>query len=139
LILKHIFYEIKQLFIMQIVNQVLTYLFATVFVVFGLNYWGNFIPLPMPTDPTSYPALFMKSTMETGFMTVVKVLEVIAGVMIAANFKRPLAWLLILPICVCIMLFEIFVAKEPGIGIALVAINLYMVYQNRQHYPFLTA
>ncbi len=72
--------------------------------------------------------------MSGGYMAVVKVLEIIFAIMLFANFKRPLVWLLLLPIVVNILLFEVFIAKQPGIGVVLLFLNFFMIYVNRNSY-----
>ena len=70
----------------------------------------------------------------SGYITVVKILEVFGGIILLANFKRPLAWLILLPIIVNIVLFEVCIAKTPDIGILLLVLNFFMLYVNRDNY-----
>ena len=53
----------------------------------------------------------------------VKVLEIIIGILLVIKPTRALALLLIAPIVVNIFLFEIVIAHKPGIGVALLLIN----------------
>ncbi|AFK01634.1 hypothetical protein Emtol_0480 [Emticicia oligotrophica DSM 17448] len=116
---------------MKIVNLIITYLVGLVFFVFGIEHFVHLLPKPeMTGDAATWAGILMSS----GYMTVVKILEIAFGAMLLANFKRPLAWLLLLPIVVNIALFEVFIAKTPGIGIALLLMNSYMVYSNRETY-----
>jgi putative oxidoreductase len=117
---------------MKIATLVINVLVGLVFTVFGLNGFLNFIPMPeMPDGPVK---TFTGVMMSTGFMHVVKALEVIFGVMILANFKRPLAYVLLMPIIVCIVLFEILIAKQPGLGILLLLLNGFLLWTNREKY-----
>jgi putative oxidoreductase len=121
---------------MKIVSLVLTYLVGLVFFGFGLAYFFHLMPTPpMTGDPLKY----MEVMGGSGYMNVVKVLEVVFGAMLLANFKRPLAWLLLLPIIVNIAMYEVFIAKAPGIGILLLVINAFMIYVNRDSYKSLVA
>lgn len=111
---------------MKIVNAILTYLFAAIFLILGVgNYFFHFIP--MPTDMPPLTKAYMEPLMSSGYMTAIKIVELIAGLMIALNIKRALGWGLILPVVVNIVLYEFCIAKQPGMGVALLIINLYMV------------
>lgn len=108
------------------------YLLALVFIVFGANWFFHFIP--MPTEMPDLQAKFFEVFGPSGYMTFVKVLEIVFGIMLLIPQTRALALILIAPICVNILCFELFVAKQPGIGIALVLINLAGLYLNREKY-----
>jgi putative oxidoreductase len=116
---------------MKIATTVSTYLVGLVYTVFGLNGFLHFIPMPpMSGDAGAFAGILMS----TGFMQVVKIIEIICGVMLLANFKRPLAYILIAPITVCILLFEILIAKTPGIGIVLTALVAFGLYSFRDRF-----
>ncbi len=116
---------------MKIASLIITYLVGLVFFVFGLDYFIGFIPKPpMTGDAGTWAGILATS----GYMAVVKILEVVGGGMLLANFKRPLAWLILLPIIVNIVLFEVCIAKAPGLGIALLVLNFFMLYVNRESY-----
>ena len=68
------------------------------------------------------------------FLLVVKIMEIAFGVMILANFKRPLALILIAPIVVGILMFEIFIAHAPGIAVILFALNAVLIFRYKEHY-----
>jgi putative oxidoreductase len=116
---------------MQIVKQLPAYLLALVFIVFGSNYFLHFIPNPpMEGDPATYMGLMAGS----GYMTVVKVLEVIIGIMLVLPKTRALAFVLIAPIVVNILLFELLIAKAPGIGVVLLVLNIAGLYLSKDKY-----
>jgi putative oxidoreductase len=111
---------------MKIVNLILTYLVAAVFLVLGVgNYFFNFMTAPPPAtaDAGSFAMLLFSSK----YLLVVKIFELIAGLMLALNFRRALGWAILLPIVINIVLFEVLLAHTPGIGVALLIINLYMI------------
>ena len=121
---------------MKIAGLIITYLMGVVFFVFGIMYFLHMLPHPpMSGDMSTYAELMER----TGYMKVVKVLEIIFGGMLLINFKRPLAWLLLLPIVVNIFLFEVLIAKAPGLGAVLLILNFFMVYMNRESYKGLIA
>lgn len=111
---------------MKVVNLILTYLFATVFLILGVgNYFFHFMPAPKP--PTEVAGKFAGILYASQYMLVVKFFELAGALMIALNFRRALGWAIMLPLTINIALFEVLLAKQPGIGIALLIINLYMI------------
>lgn len=83
-------------------------LLGLVFVVFGLNFFLHFIAIP-PLPEGSPAAAFMGAAYTTGFLTFVKVLEILGGVLVAIPKTRNLGLLLLGPIIVNILTFHIFI------------------------------
>ncbi len=107
------------------------FLLALVFIVFGSNYFLNFIPnQPMPGDAGTFIGLLFS----TKYLLVVKVLEIVIGLLIVFPKTRALALLLIAPIVVNILLFEVLIAKMAGIGIVLILLNAIAIYQLKEKY-----
>jgi uncharacterized membrane protein len=118
---------------MQHVKQIPVYLLALVFIVFGLNFFMNF--MPMPTEMPELQKKFMGvMAMESKYMTAIKVLEIIGGLLLLVPSLRGLALCIIVPIVVNIFFFEIFIAKAPGIGIALLVISALAIYFNKEKF-----
>ena len=110
---------------MKIVNLVLTYLVAALFVILGAgNYFFHFMAEPPMTEPS---ASWIGTMHTTHYLLVVKILELVGGLLLALNIKRALGWAILLPIIVNIAMFEVFISKTPGMGIVLLIINLYFV------------
>ena len=107
------------------------YLLSLIYLVFGLDYFLHFLTMPPMTGNAS---TFMGLLYATGFLVVVKVLEVILAVLMVVPATRALAILLIAPITVNILLFEIIIAHQPGISILLVLLNTWVIYSNRNKY-----
>lgn len=61
----------------------------------GLNHWFDIFPQPMGNNPLW--AAFMVSLIDTGLFGVVKVIEVIGGLMLIFNIFVPLALVMLLP------------------------------------------
>ena len=79
-------------------------LVGLIFVVFGLNGFLNFIPMPQPPPAAG---AFFGALMATGyFMKVLKITEIVAGVMLLSNKLPALGILLLAPIVVQIFLFH---------------------------------
>jgi putative oxidoreductase len=115
----------------NLVSQLPTYLLGFIYVVFGLNFFLHFIPMP-PMEGN--PATFIGLLASSGWMVVVKVLEIVNGGMLLANFKRPLAAVLLMPISICILLFEVLIAGAPSIGVLLILLNAYLLYLHKDRY-----
>lgn len=115
---------------MNIVKQIPALLLALVFIVFGAMFFLHLPMPPMSGDAGAFAGLLYK----TGYLTVVKVLEVSIGILLAIPFTRALGLLLIAPICVNIMLFELCIAQKPGIGVALVLINALAIFLKKEKY-----
>lgn len=116
---------------MKYLNHGISIMFSLPFLVFGANYFFNFISMPAPEGNV---AAFMGVMYATKYMLVVKILELLFATMIIVNFKRAFALVLIAPIVVNILLFELFIAQQPGIGVVLVLINLLLLYRYRENY-----
>jgi len=84
-------------------------LLGVFFVVFGLNYWFQFMPTGSP--PSSEAGSFLKLLAGSGYLTVVKVLEVAGGVALLIQ-RTALGLLLLGPVLVNILLYDLFLAGE---------------------------
>lgn len=116
---------------MRYINQIIATIFSLPFIVFGANYFFNFIPMPPSSGDV---ATFMGVLFSTKYLLVVKILEISLSLMIILNIKRALALVLIAPIVVNIVLFELLIAHQPGIGIILLGINLFLFYRYKENY-----
>lgn len=70
----------------------------------------------------------------TRFLLVVKVLELTLALGMLVPKTRALALILIAPITVNILLFELLIAQQPGIGILMVILNGLAIYQLKGKY-----
>ena len=81
---------------MRLVVPIARTLLGLVFVVFGLNFFFHFLPMP-PMEGA--PAAFMGALFATGYMfPLIKGTEVVAGAMLLGNRFVPLALTLLAPI-----------------------------------------
>ncbi len=116
---------------MKTIDTVVTYIFAAIYFIFGLNFFFGFIPMP---DLSGDAATFMTLLSATGYMAAVKVLELIVALMLLFNIQRPLAFLLILPVSTNVLMYDVFIEGLPALGLLMMILNLYMVYRLREHY-----
>lgn len=116
---------------MKTVDTIIIYAFAFIYLVFGLNYFLGFIPMPeLGGDALTYMTLLAS----TGYMTAVKLLEILVAIMLFLNIRRPLALLLILPVSTNILMYDVFIVGLPTLGLLMMLLNIYLVYRNRKHY-----
>ena len=86
-------------------------LLALIFIVFSLNFWLHFIPMPDGPPAGSPPALFMAALFPTGYLAAVKVLELLGGLLVASGRFTALGLLVLGPIILNILFFDLFLAK----------------------------
>ena len=109
------------------------------FVVFALNYFIPFLP---PQDPPPAEALpFLGGFAGSGFLTLVKVIELGAGLLLLGNRFVPLALALLAPVIVGIAAFHILLAPAGmGIVVVFVALELLLAWSYRSAFrPMLQA
>ena len=114
-------------------------LLGLIFFVFGLNGFLNFLPTPpMPEAAGS----FAGALAATGYMfPLIKLIEVIVGILLLANKFVPLALLLLAPITVNILLFHAVLAPAGlPLPIVILVLHLYLARVHSAAYkPILTA
>jgi uncharacterized membrane protein YphA (DoxX/SURF4 family) len=109
------------------------------FTVFGANFFFHFLPQP-PMEPG--PAVDLAMALSNSYvMTLVKSVEVVAGLMLLSNRFVPLALALLAPVVVGINGFHITLAPEGGgPGYLVLALELYLAWAYRDAFkPMLQA
>src|SRR4051812_1159053 len=113
---------------------VLSLLFGLMFINAGLNKFLNYMPAP-----TDLPEAMMKDMgafMEISWlMPLVGVAEIIGGLLFILPKTRALGAIIIFPVLIGILLVNITVAPTglPIVGV-LLAINLWVIFENRDKY-----
>lgn len=111
-------------------------LLGLVFIVFGLNFFLRFIPVPQPPEGTP-AAAFMGAMYTTGFLGFVKVLEIIGGLLTAVPKTRNFGLLILGPIIVNILAFHIFIVKgglfEPPV-ILVTVLGAFLLWAGRKEF-----
>lgn len=116
---------------MKYISLIANLLVGLTYTIFGLNGFLNFIELPaMNADSTSFIGVMMTS----GFLSVVKMMEIVFGVCILIGYQRPLMHVFIAPITLSIVLFELLISKQPGVGIFLMLLTVYVLYTYRDRF-----
>ena len=91
-------------------------LLGLLFLVFGLNFFLHFIPMPSDPSPADAPhKLFMAALFPTGYLAFVKVLEILGGLLVAVPKTRNIGLLVLGPIIVNILAFHVFLTKGAGL------------------------
>jgi len=118
---------------MRLVVTVARVLFGLLFLVFGLNFFFHFMPMPPMSGP---PAAFMGALFATGYMfPLIKVTEIVAGILLISGRFVPLGLLLLAPILVNIAAFHIFLTPgEVGMSAVLVAIEAFLAWSYRDSF-----
>jgi len=120
---------------MKIATLVANYLLGLVFFAFGIIFFTPMFNLDnLPKDSQAF--MWMDIMVKTGFMHVVKGLEVVTGLMMLVGFRRPLAYVLAAPIVLNITFFHIFIMGEifPVVSIVLIALVLFLLFANKDRY-----
>lgn len=116
-------------------------LLGLVFVVFGLNYFLNFLPSP-PMEEGSPPAMFIGALYGSGYLGLVKVLELLGGVLVAWPKFRNFGLLILGPIIVNILAFNVFLAKggwtQPPV-LAVVGLAGFLLWCERKRFAKLVS
>jgi putative oxidoreductase len=110
-------------------------LLGLIFVVFGLNFFLKFIPIPSPPEG-SHPAMFMGAMYLTGYLTFVKVLEILGGLLVAIPKTRNIGLLVLVPVIVNILAFHIFMLKGAALAdpvvILITLLPIYLLWSARK-------
>ena len=110
-------------------------LLGLIFTVFGLNGFLNFIPVPPMPEAAG---AFMGAMAETGYLLVlVKVTEVVCGVLLLMGRWVPLALTMLAPVVLNIALFHVFLAPSPDglmLPILSLALGIYLARSYRSSF-----
>lgn len=99
---------------MKIATNIAGGLLGLAFIAFSLMVLLNLVKMPPPSEGTPV-ALFMGAFIPTGYMTFVKIFELIGGCLVAIPKTRNLGLLVLGPIIINILAFHVFVAKGDGL------------------------
>ena len=100
---------------MKTASTIARYLSGVIFLVFGLNGFLHFIPLP---PPSGVAGQFMGALFVSHYLTLIFAIQVIGGVLLLANRYVPLALVILAPVIVNILSFHALMAPS-GLPLAL--------------------
>ena len=108
-------------------------LFGLMLVIFGLNKFLQFMPMPPMPEAAG---VFMTALVTSGYlMVVVALVEIAAGVLLLVNKYQSLALVIVFPVILNAFLFHLFL-DLPGIGGAAfaMAMNIFLFFANKESY-----
>ena len=112
-------------------------LLGLMFVAFSLMVLLHLVPMP-PLPEGTPPAMFMGAFGPTGYMTFIKVLELLGGILVAIPKTRNFGLLILGPIIVNILAYHTFVMKGEGLANPILAIivllALYLLWSARHQF-----
>ena len=100
---------------MRTISAIARYLAGAIFLVFGLNGFLHFIPLP---PPEGIAGQFMGALFASHYLMVIFAVQVIAAVLLLVNRYVPLALAALAPVIVNILCFHALMAPS-GLPLAL--------------------
>jgi hypothetical protein len=107
--------------LMKTISAIARYLSGVIFLVFGLNGFLHFIPMP---PPDGVAGQFMGALFVSHYLTLIFGLQVVAAVLLLADRYVPLALAILAPIIVNILSFHALMAPG-GLPLALVVAVLW--------------
>jgi len=108
---------------MKIASTIARYLLGVIFVVFGLNGFLHFIPMPLPPGVAGQ---FFTALSVSHYFAVIFLLQLVAGVLLLAGRYVPLALAIIAPVVVNILCYHVFMAPS-GLPMAVILLVLWLL------------
>jgi putative oxidoreductase len=112
----------KRSVLMKKVSLIARLLLGLIFLVFGLNGFFHFIPMP---PPQGLAAQFMGALYASHILSIVMALQLLGGVLLLSGRFTPLALLVLAPIIANILLFHLFI-EPSGLPLAVVLLLLWI-------------
>jgi putative oxidoreductase len=107
--------------VMKTASTIARYLAGVIFLIFGLNGFLNFIPVP---PPGGVAGQFMGALYASHYLWVIFAFQVVAAVLLLANRYVPLAVAVLAPVIVNILVFHALMAPS-GLPLALLVAILW--------------
>lgn len=108
-------------------------LLGLIFLVFGLNFFFQFLPTPPQTGGAAES--FTNGLFLSGyFFTFLKAIEIILGIALLTGAFVPLALVILMPITINIFLFHAFLTDNPLMSVVILALNVYVSWAYRDYY-----
>ncbi len=108
-------------------------LFGLIMINGGLNKFLHYFPIPkMAEAANKLMTVFIESVW---IISLIAIVEIIAGILIIIPKTRALAAIMIFPVMIGIVLFHIFQDPDNVImSFVLLAINLWIIFENKEKY-----
>ena len=108
---------------MKITSVIARFLLGLIFLVFGLNGFLHFIPMP---PPTGVAGQFFGALYVSNYLVVILLLQIVGAILLLLNRYVPLALTLLAPIIVNVLLVHLLMAPS-GLPLALVVTVLWVL------------
>lgn len=116
---------------MKVAALIARLLLGLVFLVFGLNGFLNFLPIP---GLTGQAGQFIDVLAASHFMVFVFIIEILGGLLLLVNRFVPLALVLLGPVIVSIFLFHALLDRaELGLAVLVVVLWVIVAADKREH------
>jgi hypothetical protein len=107
-------------------------LLGVAFLTFGLNYWLKFLSMP---PASGLAGQFMGALFVSGFLALVKFLEIVGGAALLSKRFAPLGLVILGPILANILLYDIFLAKAfHPLGTLLLVLEVFLIWAYRKNF-----
>jgi uncharacterized membrane protein YphA (DoxX/SURF4 family) len=103
------------------------------FLVLGLDHFLKFLTMPTPNFPPD-AMTFVGVLAASGYLNVVKALELVGGALVLSGRLAPLGLVLLTPVAVNIALFDILLIGQPGLGVVLTVLCFFLVWAYLSHF-----
>ena len=103
------------------------------FLVLGLDHFLKVLTMPTPEFP-DLALKFITTLAGSGYLNVVKALEVVGGALVLSGRMTPLGLVLATPVAVNIALFDVFLVGQPGLGVVITGLCFFLVWAYRSHF-----
>jgi uncharacterized membrane protein YphA (DoxX/SURF4 family) len=116
---------------MKIASLIARYLLGLIFLVFGLNGFFHFLPMP---GPTGLAAQFFAPLFASGYWVVIFGAQLLGGLLLLVNRFVPLALALLGCVIANIFFFHVFIAPA-GLPLAILVVALWIIValRNKRH------
>ena len=97
------------------VSHIAAALLGLAFITFGINHFFPFLPNPGAPPEGSPPALFFGALYPTGYLSFIKAVEIVGGILVLLPLTRSLGLLALGPVVVNIIATHVFLMKGQGL------------------------
>ncbi len=118
---------------MKYVVLVIRTMLGLIFTLLGIEHFKHFLNMSMP-ELTPAAMSFMTALGPTGYMDVVKVIEIAGGLLLLSGFMAPLGLVLLTPVIVNIALFDHLIMKTPGLGLPMLGASIFLIWAYRAYF-----
>jgi putative oxidoreductase len=115
---------------MKIATIIARVLLGLIFLVFGLNVFLHFMPMPPP--PKNEAGAFLGALFSSGYLYAIKCFEISGGLLLVIGRKVPLGLTLVGPVIVNILFYDIFLDHTGlPLGIVLAVLSVFLLWAYR--------